>query len=222
MTCKKPHKDFLPLLLKGSRKEASLFARNYLKQYPSVQHLYEDVLRDALYDIGVLWERNEITVAEEHMATSIVEAVMNELYPQFEIPESHSLRVVLSTVENETHQVGIKMVADVFEMNGWEPLLCAANTPATELVAYVDKVRPDLLGLSASIYFHMPTMQSTLELVRARFPDLPLLLGGQAFRHGGHELSRQFPHTSIALTLKELELYIKTKTAHYHESRGTC
>lgn len=218
MTRSKPHTEFLTLLLKGSRRDASRFAKNYLKAYPSVQQLYEDVFREALYEVGELWERNEITVSEEHVATSIVEAVMNELYPQFEIPQSHSLRVVLSTVEKETHQVGVKMVADVFEMKGWTTFLCAANTPAAELVAYIAHVRPDILGLSASIYFHIPTIISTLELVRAQFPDLPVLLGGQAFRHGGRELSQRFKDTTIALSLKEVELYIKTKTAHLHES----
>ena len=219
LTHYEPHKEFLTHLLKGSRKDASRFAKKHLKAHPSVHNLYENVFRKALYEVGELWERNEITVAEEHIATSITEAVMNELYSQIDIPQPQSLRVVLSTVENETHQVGIKMVADVFEMNGWDTLLCTANTPVRELIAFTDKICPDLLGLSASIYFHMPAITLTLEHVRSHFPELPILLGGQAFRHGGRELSHRFTNTTIALNLSELEHYIKAFAAHRHESR---
>jgi len=150
--------------------------------------LYEKLLKPALYEVGSLWERNLIGVATEHLSTALVEALLNDLYDQT-LPEVYKGRkVVASCVEGESHQVGIKMVADVFEMHGWQSYFLGADVPSNELLAFVAELEPDLIALSLSVYFHVPKLETMLHRIREVFPDLPIVIGGQAFRHGGRDL----------------------------------
>ena len=56
--------------------------------------------------------------------------------------------VVVASVEDELHQVGGKMVADVFEMHGWDSFYLGSNTPISEMVRFAKERCPDAVGLS--------------------------------------------------------------------------
>mgnify|MGYP002411033629 FL=1 len=110
-------RDFLNELLKGNRASCSAIASDYLKNNPSIKDLYEEVFKVALHEVGILWENNKITVAAEHIATAIVEGIMNEHFEQIISDKRFNKKVVLACVENELHQVGIKIEQLSFSFN---------------------------------------------------------------------------------------------------------
>jgi methanogenic corrinoid protein MtbC1 len=117
----------------------------------------------------------------------------------------------VASVVNEFHQVGAKMVADICELRGWDSYFLGANTPLDDLIRLVDNKKPDLLGLSVSIYFSMPGLLKVLDSVRAHYPRLEIIVGGQAFKWGGSEAIRKFPHVSYVASLAEVETLIAGK-----------
>jgi methanogenic corrinoid protein MtbC1 len=138
--------DFLQNLLKGNRPNCSAIAKQYLAQNHSVMDLYEEVFKVALYEVGRLWETNRITIATEHIATAITEGILNEFLEQIISGKRYNKKVVVACVEKEQHQVGIKMVADVFEMKGWESIFLVTGIPVIELVRFIRDLHPDLLA----------------------------------------------------------------------------
>ncbi len=209
------HQDsFVEFLLDGNRAAASEYVRRQLEAGMPVKHIYEDIIKVSLYRVGELWEYNQITVAEEHTATSIAEAVMNELYGSIVSRKRVAQKAVLACVENETHQVGIKMVADMFEMKGWDTFFPGADTPATELIRYIDKIKPQVIALSASIYFHLPLLEEMLQRIRLTFPNIPVIIGGQAFRHGGRDIADKHRRVVFMENLSDLEAYINNYSPH--------
>ncbi len=203
------HKEFVNLLISGERAHCSEYAHNYFKQTNSVRSLYEDVLKNSLYEVGILWEYNKISVATEHLASAIVESILNEIYHSIVPKEKTEKTVIVSCVENEQHQIGVKMISDIFEMNGWKSYFLGANTPAKELIDYIKLVKPDLLALSLSIYFHLPFFEDMLQKVREEFPDQPVLVGGQAFRHGEGEVFQKHNNVFYKPDLMSTESFIK-------------
>lgn len=210
----KPHQDFVQFLLSGNHLKCSAFARRSLLNKIPVKTLYEEIIREALYEVGELWETNRISVASEHLASAIVEAVLNELYGQIISHEKINKTVIVACVENEFHQIGIKMVSDVFEMNGWNTHFLGANTPTDELISFAKTVQPDMLAISLSIYFHIPVLLAMLDKVRAEFPRMPVLVGGQAFRHGGQEVLNAYERVTYLPDLDQTELYINQSMNH--------
>ena len=199
----------------GNYLECSMFARSYLNDntsdHDSVKALYEDVFRKALYEIGELWEFNKISVATEHLASAIVESIQNELYNELALSNKSKRNVIISCIENEYHQIGLKMINDLFEMNGWNTHFLGSNTPIKELIEYSKKMNPDLVAVSLSIYFNLPLLEKFLQLAQKDIPDIPILVGGQAFRHGGHDVLTKYKNVIYKPDLESTEEFIKKR-----------
>jgi methanogenic corrinoid protein MtbC1 len=199
---------YLENLLLGNRKKCSLVVHEFLSQNPSLIDLYEKVIKISLYEVGILWETNKISVATEHLATAITEGILNELFEKITPYKKYNNKVVVACVENEKHQVGIKMVADVFEMHGWESFFLGAGIPLHELEKYIKEVKPDVLAISLSVYFNYSNLLKMLELFRKEFPDLTIILGGQAFSNYNFDLPERFSKVIYIPDLYMLEQYI--------------
>jgi methanogenic corrinoid protein MtbC1 len=206
---KSVNEEFLDLLLKGNHSSCSELVRKYLNDKITINELYEDVFKKALYDIGELWEYNKISVATEHLSSAIVEGLLNELYVNVVCDNKINKTVVVACVENEFHQIGIKMISDLFEMKGWNSYFLGANTPTKELIDFMKTVKPDLLALSLSIYFHFPVLENMIDAIRKDFPDMQILVGGQAFRHGGRSILEKYRNIIYKHDLPSTELFIK-------------
>jgi MerR family transcriptional regulator, light-induced transcriptional regulator len=205
-----PVREFLTALLAGNRKRCAQIVEEYRKVHPELIELYEEVFKRSLYEVGALWESNLISVATEHLSTALIEALLNDLYEQT-LPEVYNGRkIVAACVEGESHQVGIKMVTDVFEMHGWQSFFLGADVPTNELLVFLREAQPDLVALSLSVYFHVPKLEMMLDRIRRSFPELPIVIGGQAFRHGGRELLDRYPGTVYLPDLPAVEYYIRT------------
>jgi methanogenic corrinoid protein MtbC1 len=203
------HKEFLNVLISGNRSKSSELARNYLNQGISIEVLYETIIKMALYEVGELWEYNKISVATEHLASAIVEGILNELYFKIISGDKINKTVIASCVESEFHQIGIKMISDVFEMNGWNSYFLGANTPTNELISFSKTIKPDIVAISLSIYFHLPILEKMIPIIRKEFPELPILVGGQAFRYGGQDILLKYENVIYKPDLNSTKLFIR-------------
>ena len=113
-------KDFLLALLNGDRRKSYQMVEQYLQNDITVKELYEQYIKETLYRVGILWEHNKISVVSEHIATAITESILNSLFEKIVSENRVGKTAIVACVENEYHQIGIKMVADIFEMNGWD------------------------------------------------------------------------------------------------------
>ncbi len=202
--------EYLESLLKGDRRNCSNLAHEYLAQNPSVKDLYEEVFKKALYEVGLLWENNKITVATEHIATAITEGILNELFEQIVSGKKFNKKVVVACVENEQHQVGIKMVADIFELKGWESFFLGTGIPTSELVKFIHEVKPDILAISLSVYYNFASLLKMLGILKAEFPTLQIILGGQAVGKLSGEAQQRLEDVIVLSDLYMLEKYIET------------
>lgn len=143
---------------------------------------YMRVLQPAMYEIGQLWESGQISVAQEHLASSIVGRVMTSIYLGCDCSRPPLGTAVVSAAPEEYHEIGCWMVSDMLEMDGWRVRYLGANTPAEELMDYLRDDPPDLLALSVTMPFNIDRAADLVRALRAD-PDLAsirILLGGAA------------------------------------------
>lgn len=142
--------------------------------------IYMHVFQPALREIGRLWQENEITVADEHLATAITQAAMARVYEQavtWTRTQAHT--IVAACVDTERHEVGLRMLCDLLECEGWDATYLGATVPTASLVAMVRARRPDVLALSAALPPHLPRLREAISAVReALGDDAPLILAG--------------------------------------------
>lgn len=202
------YQSYFNSLIKGAKHECDAILDECLQKNIPVEKIYTQLFQRALYQVGEYWEMNKISVATEHMATAITENLMIRVQPQIFTTERRGKRVVIACVANEYHQVGAKMIADIFEMNGWDGYFIGSNTPIAELIRFLESKNPDLLGLSLSIYYNLPELKNTLASIRQHFPELPVMVGGQAFRWGGIEITQEFNNVNYLSGIETLNNYI--------------
>jgi len=171
--------------------------------------LYQRLYQPTLYQVGELWAANQLSVASEHMATAIVESLMNQAYAYLPCKRRCGRRALLATVEDELHQVGLKMAADVFEMHGWDLHKLAAGSSTDALIDAIRREHPHLVGLSCSVLSHVDMLLEMLERLRQAFPDLPIVVGGQAI--GADDETTRFddPHVTPMRTLDQLDTWLQ-------------
>lgn len=195
-------------LLSGNRAECRNIVRELLERNIDVKELYTVLFQPAMYRVGELWECNKISVATEHLATSITEYLLTLVYPILFSSAHIGEKAIISCSVNEFHQVGGKMVADIFELHGWDGYFLGANTPADDLIQLIHEKKPGMVGLSLSVYFNMAPLLSMIEKIKVTFPDLNMIVGGQAFRWGGADLIQKFPYVTYVASLDDLEKMI--------------
>ncbi len=83
------------------------------------------------------------------------------------------------------HHIGARMVSDLLDQQGWDVLFLGSNTPPDSLLAMVEHVRPNLLGVSVTMPENLPGFHETVAAANRDFPELPVIAGGQAWRLAG-------------------------------------
>ena len=74
--------------------------------------------------------------------------------------------MVMACVGGELHEIGARMVADFFEMEGWDTYFVGANMPATSVLQSVDELQADVLAISATMTFHVSQVAEMIHELR--------------------------------------------------------
>jgi methanogenic corrinoid protein MtbC1 len=171
---------YLEAALAGDRRLALALALDALALCPSPVELYERLFTRAQHELGRRWQDNRISVAHEHLASAVTQWVLVHLHARLPVAPGPLGKVVLFAVEGELHQLGLTLVADVLELDGWSVVLVGANTPTQAAVRAIEEHRPRAVGLGATMpASRAPTLEAVAAL-RVRWPSLPLVLGGRA------------------------------------------
>lgn len=180
----------------------------------NLKDIYIHLFQRALYEVGERWEKGQISVAVEHAATAIVERLLTIVQTRVLGQGERTRAAVIACVADEYHQLGARIVADIFELHGWRSYFLGANTPLPDLLQQIDRQRPDVVGLSLSIYFNLPALLRAHTAVRKAFPDQTLIVGGQVFRGGSPGPLPADMHAVCMSSVDDLERFIVTYETH--------
>jgi len=172
---------YLAALLDYDRARATSIVREVLRRVGSLEHVYVDVLQPALYELGDRWERGEITIAQEHYCTAATQVLMSVLNSELVTRKPSGRRVLAASIGGNTHSVGIRMVADMFELHGWTTMFVGADTPAQSILETLSRESFDVLALSATLDSHVAELEHVVHAVRAAHLEIRILVGGRAF-----------------------------------------
>ncbi|HEY8562151.1 MAG TPA: cobalamin-dependent protein [Pyrinomonadaceae bacterium] len=175
--------DYLDALLRGRRDRASRLVIEAVENGTGIKELYLQVFQNAQHEIGRLWQTNRISVAQEHYCTAATQMIMSQLYPYIFSSERNGRTLVATCVSGDLHEIGVRMVSDFFEMEGWDTFYLGANTPARDLLQAIKERGADLALLSATMTFHLRAVREMINLIRAdeQTRRVKIMVGGYPF-----------------------------------------
>ncbi|WP_437517921.1 cobalamin B12-binding domain-containing protein [Sorangium sp. So ce1099] len=183
---------YLDALLQGNRGRALRLIQEAVEAGTPIKDIYTHVFQPCQYEIGRLWQLHQISVAEEHYCTAVTQTVLSHLYPLVFNARRADRRLVAASVDGNLHEIGVRFVADFFEMAGWDTFYLGASTPAQDVIDEVARRGADVLAVSATLGEHLPSVHELIAAARddGRCRNVVLLVGGQPFRVV-HDLWRQ-------------------------------
>jgi len=207
------YRRFLDALLVGDVAYCRAEVQAWLDAGRGVRTLYEDLIQRALYDVGMLWESGRASVADEHLATAISESLLNLSYPYLFDRPSTGCSALVTCAANEHHQIGARMVADIFELHGWRSYFLGANTPQGDILALMASRRPQVVSLSLTVHCHLERLLDIVGAIRGLYPEMPIIVGGQGLGDIGRARVEVFPGVRVIGSLAELEAWIEDNAA---------
>ncbi|NQU66185.1 MAG: cobalamin B12-binding domain-containing protein [SAR324 cluster bacterium] len=181
-----PHTEladqYLEGLLQGKRHIARQLIMDAVESGVPVREIYLQVFQPSLHEIGRLWQINQVSVAQEHYCSAATQMIMSQLYPLIFSSEKIGRRLMATCIDGELHEIGVRMVADFFEMDGWDTHYLGANTPTDSIIQTIETFKPDILAISAVMTFNIAAAADLIAEVRANTNEKPkILVGGRPF-----------------------------------------
>ena len=185
----------------------------------AAQTLYTELFAPALHRVGELWAQGAISIAEEHVASSLIEQQMAALYPEsFIAARASRQRVLVASPEGERHVIGLRMVSDILEAQGFDVVFLGADTPRDEFAQALRRYSPEVVVLAAYTAQTATALAETADLLHKLSPRLFIVAGGAAdpIRH----VLQQSERTALVENMAEALPVVEQAVAPAQRSAG--
>lgn len=178
--------DFLRALVDNDRERAARVLEDAVEGGATLADVYLGIVCPALVEIGLLWQQNEIGVADEHMCTAVTQHAMTRLFGRIRAqsnPTPRGLTAVIACVGGDMHDIGPRMASELLELDGWRTVFLGANTPVEEIVNAAISSGADLVAVAAGTSFALAGVLDLVERLRAtpETAGTKVLVGGRPF-----------------------------------------
>lgn len=176
-------REYLDALMRGERRLASRLVLDAVESGVGVRDIYLHVFQKCQHEIGRLWQMNRLGVAQEHYCTAATQLIMSQLYPHIFATERKGRTLVATCVSGDLHEIGVRMVSDFFEMEGWDTFYVGANAPTQSVVRAAAERKADVLAVSTTITSHVGALKELIAAARAdeACRGVMIMVGGYPF-----------------------------------------
>lgn len=153
--------------------------------------LYTEILAPSLMSIAGNESKQEIGVWAEHIQSSIVRTIIESVYACYISPtiktEQKKPKTVIFCPEEEYHELGARMASDFLTLLGFDAYFIGANTPAKEAIHAIQTIKPILVTISVTNFFHLAHLNTLIEALRSNYHEsFSIAVGGYAVDHSPH------------------------------------
>lgn len=174
---------YLNYLLAGEREEAFNFIMDLHAKGLSLQTIYIEILQAVQYNVGYLWHTNKVSVAQEHYITQATRLLMTKLYHQNIRTRKSKGKILATCAPGEQHDMGLRMVVDLLELDGWNVSYLGPNTPEASIIDYIENEKPDIVAISVTIPTHIEATKNLIKRIKLEYSQSKIITGGYSFNN---------------------------------------
>jgi methanogenic corrinoid protein MtbC1 len=171
---------FAKALLDGDELAAELAVRDAIDARMTTAQIDDEIIAPALWLVGRLWARGEISVADEHLATEIslrVLALQREA--QRTVQARKGRKALLAAPEGEQHTVALQMIANLMRDAGYTVLMLGPDVPPGALAECAARHEPTIVCLTATMPSASDRVMLAIHEIERGWPDAGYVLGGR-------------------------------------------
>lgn len=195
--------EYMEILLEKNTRKALALIKQFTDQGIPATTVYVEILAESMRRVGELWHTAKISVDTEHYCTSVTQMAMAQMYPMIFSDTRKDRTLLCACPGTELHEIGARMVADVFENDGWDGIFLGAAVPEEYLMKAIRENKPDLVALSVTMPQHLMVCADLVKKIKEEFPDMKVAVGGGAFK-STHEIWKKWPVDIYSEDAREL------------------
>lgn len=153
--------NFADLLINNEKEKAFEILKANSSVLEDFLHFYNETVSNSMKQIGFLWERNEISVAKEHIASNLLDQITTDILNRFKRQEPKNKHIFICSAPYELHGLGIKTASKVFEIMGYKVTNLGTYIPKKDIKKAIFEFNPDYILFTAT----MPTSLIDIALI---------------------------------------------------------
>ncbi len=176
-------KRYMNLLLSSRRNDAIQYMMSLASDKHAIRDIYLNILQPVQREIGFLWHTHKISVAQEHYCTGVTQLLVAQFYPLIFDATDKDLKLVGTCVSGELHEIGLRMVSDIMEIDGWDTVYLGANMPNGGILETIARERADLVAISVTFPLNLHKAEDLIAKIRANSDTAKtkIMVGGYPF-----------------------------------------
>ena len=165
---------------RGLKEEAHHITRDLIGTREPLDIIQEELI-PALNVVGEGFEKGTVFLPQLLMsaeaAKAAFEVIKTRMDQSGQVQEKKGT-VILATVKGDIHDIGKNIVKVLLENYGYDVMDLGKDVPPERIVGEAVKGKVPLVGLSALMTTTVPSMEETIQKLRATAPNVKVMVGG--------------------------------------------
>jgi len=175
----------MKFIMVGEKNNARELLVDAIKKGENLRNIYLDVFDRTLREIGILWETNKIDVSIEHYFSEATQEIMSQINMIKPRGGNNGHTFLSFSIGGELHNIGIKMVSNLLEMDGWNTYFFGTNVPSQSLIKAIDYYNADIIAISSTMSYTVNSVSDLINTIHsAHLIKMPkIIVGGATFNY---------------------------------------
>jgi len=166
-------------IIKGDQNTAAQITKEALEEGMDPRTVLDDGLIAGMNVVGVRFKNNEVYIPEVLISARAMKMAMEHLEPKLAAAGIEPLgKCMVGTVQGDLHDIGKNLVIMMLKGAGYEVIDMGIDISPEKFVGQVKAVNPQVVGLSALLTTTMPSMEKTINAMRAADITAKMIIGG--------------------------------------------
>ncbi|OGP59048.1 MAG: methyltransferase [Deltaproteobacteria bacterium RBG_13_49_15] len=178
-------KDYLAAIKEavifGKHKEIEDLVGRAIEENVDLEAIINNGMIAAMDVVGEMFTESRIFVPEMLVSAMTMKKGLNLVKPLLKGKERRSKgTVMMCTVRGDIHDIGKNLVIMMLEGAGFDVIDLGVDLDVEKLIDQAERVRPQILGLSALLTTTMPEMKKVIEVLKEKGlrAKLKVMIGG--------------------------------------------
>lgn len=146
-----------------------------------IPSFFEKILTPVMYQIGDMWAKNQLGIADEHVASNIANTLVKMINSKYtDMPTKK--KIVICVPEGEEHNLGANILETHLSSIGHRVYNLTPTEPHDSIVNFIGSTKPDSVIVSITLEDNIKPGQRLVKKILDRF-DVPVYVGGQAIKN---------------------------------------
>ena len=170
----------LSFLIEKDLNKASEKIFSLQKQGVSTETILLGLFPEVLNKINLLWENNEISVADQFVATDICRYLLVKLTENLKKEKQIQGKIIVTCVPGETQDMTAAVMGVFLKLKGWDVRPTGQMSQHLDMLQVMLEIKPDVIFLSIGMIARLSSATAILTDIRKLLPQTKIILGGKA------------------------------------------